>query len=110
MVDGWSALLDVRLDLPPEPSCRPDQWHLAAQIIEEGLANAARHGGADHVTITGTPSESALDLRLADNGTHASGPRQASAGLGTQWLDRIAPGDWRLERTADGSGLSVVLR
>lgn len=110
VVDGWSALLDIRLDLPPESSCRPDQWHLAAQIIEEGLANAARHGGADHVTITGRPNESALELRLADNGTHGSGPRQASAGLGTQWLDRIAPGDWRLERTADGSVLSVVLR
>ena len=110
VVEAWSALLDTRLDLPPESSCRPDQWHLAAQIIEEGLANSARHGGAEHATITGRCDDGVLALRLVDDGSYGHGARQALAGIGTQWLDRVAPGDWQLERTPEGTALSVRIR
>ena len=110
VVDAWTGILDIRVDLPDDALVSADQWHLAAQIIEEGVANSVRHGGAEHVTIEGQAREGALVLRLADDGRQSSRDEQSLPGIGTQWLDRVAPGDWSLERTALGTVLSVTVR
>lgn len=107
VVQAWAGILDIATDLPDEADCRPEQWHLAAQVIEEGLANAARHGGAARVAIDGRLDGGCLTLRLVDDGVDGPGTRQSIPGLGTQWLDRIAQGQWSLEQTATGSTLIV---
>ena len=110
VVDAWTGILDISLELPSEASFSADQWHLAAQIIEEGLANSARHGGAAHVTITGHRDEGALALRITDDGTYDMNTVSGMPGIGSQWLDRVAPGDWQLEHTQQGTELSVRIR
>lgn len=110
VVDAWTGILDISVELPSEALFNGDQWHLAAQIIEEGLANSARHGGAAHVTITGHRDEGALALRITDDGTYDMHTVPSMPGIGTQWLDRVAPGDWQLEHTEQGTELSVRIR
>jgi signal transduction histidine kinase len=110
VVDAWTGILDIRVDLPEQVECRSDQWHLAAQVVEEGLANSARHGGAGHVTISAHWEADVLVLRIADDGTDARRAGQPLPGLGTQWLDRVAPGDWTRKQTAAGALLTVRIR
>ena len=108
VVEAWRGILEIDIDLPDESACRDDQWSLAARVIEEGLANSARHGDAGHVTIAGRCESDGLALRVCDDG--AAVPRNVSSGLGTQWLDRVAPGDWALEHTSQGAELFVRIR
>ena len=74
------------------------------------LANSARHGGAGRVTISGHREADVLVLRIADDGTDARRAGQPRHGLGTQWLDRVAPGDWTRRQTAAGAQLTVRIR
>lgn len=107
VVGAWTGILQVSLDVPDESALRPDQWHLAAQVIEEGLANAVRHGGADRVDITAHVHSGDLLVRIADNGTASTRPTQETSGMGSQVLDRVAPGAWSLDDTGQGSVLAV---
>ena len=111
IVDAWTGVLDVRVSLPAADACRRHQWLVATRVIEEGLANAARHGDASRVTIEGRVDGACLTLSIEDDGSPGGEPLASDAtGIGTQWLDRIAPGDWDLRRTAAGSALVVVIR
>jgi signal transduction histidine kinase len=108
VVGAWTGILDVTLTLPDDSVCRADQWRLAALVIEEGLANSARHGGASQVRITGRDEDGALVLQVQDDGvTRTPGSGQ---GLGSQWLDRVAPGDWSRDQTPQGAVLTVKIR
>lgn len=107
ITDAWTGLLDISTHLPDARTCRPDQWYVAAQVIEEALANAARHGGAGRVSITATQDGEDLVLHVLDDGAVSPLNEQPEPGLGTQWLDRIAPGRWDLQRSASGAHLTV---
>ena len=107
VVDAWTGILQVSLDLPEESAARSDQWNWAAQVIEEALANSARHGGADRVDITVHVTSGDLIVRMVDNGTVSSGSAQERRGLGSQVLDRVAPANWSLEATEKGSILTI---
>ena len=89
--EAWMGILDVRIAIPDEPECRADQWYVAAQVIEEGLANAARHGGAGRVTISGALDGPELVLDIVDDGAVAplEPDQPTEPGLGTQWLDSV---------------------
>ncbi|MFM8351305.1 MAG: hypothetical protein ACKN9D_09560 [Actinomycetales bacterium] len=108
VVQAWTGLLSIDLELPEESACRADQWQLAARVVEEALANAARHSGASSIAITGHCERSALVLEVTDDGRRDSDP--SVPGLGTWWLDRIAPGEWSLEHGDQGSTLTVRIR
>ena len=111
IVGAWSGILDVQVSLPDAHVCRRHQWLVATQVIEEGLANAARHGDASRVAVVGRIGDGCLWLSIEDDGVRArDADRAGSAGLGMQWLDRIAPGDWDLQHTAAGSTLVVTIR
>lgn len=121
VVDAWTGILDIEITLPDELTCRADQWQLAATVIEEGLANAARHGDAGHVTIAGRLVDAALLIELADDGAGVSRAPTVAAptstesitegsGLGMRWLDRVTPGDWSLQQTPEGALLTVCIR
>lgn len=111
IVAAWQGILDVRVSLPRAPECTPHQWLVATQVIEEGLANAARHGDASRVAIAGRVDDAFLTLSIEDDGSGRpdSGAPDAG-GMGMQWLDRIAPGDWALHTTTAGSRLVVTIR
>jgi hypothetical protein len=111
IVGAWTGVLDVRVSLPAAEACPPHQWLVATRVIEEGLANAARHGDASRVTIAGRADGGCLTLSIEDDGSRGRAADAAdAAGLGLQWLDRIAPGDWDLRRSAAGATLVVTIR
>lgn len=64
----WS--LDFQLSCTPDSIDGP-RWmeHEVHQIIREAAANAARHGTATAMTVLLNQAESALELRITDNGT-----------------------------------------
>ncbi len=108
VVHAWMGLLEIEVELPEESACRTDQWQLATRVVEEALANSARHSGATRVEISGRCEAEVLVIRVLDDGTHS--PIQSSPGLGSWWLDRVAPGEWSLERVAEGAQLTVRIR
>ena len=111
IIGAWTGILDVQVSLPDAAACRQHQWLVATQVIEEGLANAARHGDAARVAIRGRIDDGCLILSIEDDGPGSgSAGTSAATGLGTQWLDRIAPGDWALTHGAAGSLLVVTIR
>jgi len=112
IIRAWSGILEIDLELPGRESCRPDQWFVAAQVIEEALANASRHGDARHVSITGTCMDHALLLRISDDGSSesvATTGKMTAPGIGSQWLERIAPGEWSLTSSPRGTILTISI-
>lgn len=88
----------------------PDSLRAAAiRVIEEGLSNAYRHGGASEVRIEIGADSSTVRVVVNDNG---QGPAPAiTPGLGSAVLDSVAPGEWALRRSGEGwTVLEVVLR
>ena len=81
--------------------------------VEEGVANAFRHGAATEVEIRMQAQSHAhgraIWILIDDNG-HAESGHRSSAGLGTRLLDAAAPDDWTLgPGPAGGMRLSVVV-
>lgn len=108
VVAAWQGIASIELGLPPEDSLRADQWHVAERVIEEGLANAVRHGHATRIEVIARAREGILELEISDDGS--TDPASAPRGIGSQWLDRIAPGDWELVQTSHGARLRVRIR
>ncbi|MFI1518858.1 sensor histidine kinase [Kitasatospora cineracea] len=70
--------------------------------VTEALTNAAKHSGADGITVRGTLDAGALRLSVTDNGRGGADP---GAGAGLQGLaDRIAVLDGRLTVTSPPGG------
>lgn len=110
-IEAWNGILEVEVDMPDEDTCRRDQWVIAAQVVEEGLANAARHSGASRVHIIGQVDAGVLTLVLeADGATHTHRGSGMPTGIGSQWLDRVAPGNWELQAGGKGSRLEVHIQ
>lgn len=98
---GWTSLMDVSLDAteaPPEALRRND----VVAVVEEGLANAYRHGAATAVQITIQSGPDSLRIEIADNGV---GPRGEGQGLGTVVIGELSRGRASLERA---SGLTIL--
>ena len=99
---GWASLLEITLDAsgaPPDALRRDD----VVAVVEEGLANAYRHGDATAVQITIQSGPDSLRVEIADNG---AGPMGEAAGLGSDVLGQLSRGRATLERA---SGLTVLV-
>jgi hypothetical protein len=102
----WSGLVDLNFEfLPKEMVLTQDTWSLVSGVVEEGVANAVRHGFASSVKISVISSDTDLILSIRDDGT---GPRQGSPGIGTAFFNVIS-NDWILKHTGSGSQLRIVL-
>ena len=70
------------------------------EVMNEGIANALRHGFASRVTVTLGPGP---EITISDDGT---GPRDGVPGLGSTFFDSISQ-DWQLSATDAGSILRL---
>jgi anti-sigma regulatory factor (Ser/Thr protein kinase) len=103
VVQAWDGIATIRAELTAEGSDR--QWRRAGQVVEEGVANAIRSGGARSIMIEVASDGDALVGRIVDDGTGlADGHTQ---GLGTLWLDQVVPGAWLRSSGAQGTELVV---
>lgn len=102
---AWAGIASV--DVTTTDTGTEDQWALAGQLVEEGVANAIRAGGARHVRVDIQHREDdSLLVTIDDDGRGVAD--SVHSGLGTWWLDQIAPGSW--ERRSSPTGTQLIVR
>lgn len=77
----------------------------AGRVVEEGLVNAVRHGGANAISVTVHGAASEVEIVIDDDGT---GPGSGTAGLGSAMLDSVTT-SWELTETTTGARLRAVV-
>jgi len=107
---GWREMhpqVTLELDVAAARAPLAEDIALTAyRIAQEGLTNAYRHSGADHVALRVSRDEGMLSLEVTDNG---AGLSDAPAGLGLRGMsERVAALGGRLE-TQDGPGQGARL-
>ena len=85
----------------------PGQVEDVARVVGEAVANARKHGAARSAQVTVTGAHGAVDVVVLDDG---SGPDEGLPGMGSAWLDFVAPGAWALEPGPDGTGTRLHVR
>lgn len=107
VAESWEGIAAVTVDLEPETLRRPDQWQLAALVVEEAVAGAVRSGRARHVIVTATSQGEELVVAIEDDGDGV--PADATPGLGTAWLDLNFGSTWSRSATRQGTRLQVSI-
>lgn len=106
----WEGLVEVviEIDTRVDFAVESEQARrLIVRIVEEGIANAYRHGGASMVDVVIAREAQTITVRITDNG---SGPVDArGTGLGCRLFETAAPGRWSL-RPAKSGGAELLVR
>jgi len=102
---AWAGIADVVITTTDGGTA--EQWLAAGNVVEEGVANAVRAGGARRVVVDVFLEVDALIVTIDDDGQGLE--RSAAAGLGTWWLDHVAPNAWERHSSAAGTRLRVRL-
>ncbi|MEY3733819.1 MAG: hypothetical protein RL347_1178, partial [Actinomycetota bacterium] len=102
---GWASLMDVTVDASEAPAGALGRDDVIA-VVEEGLANAFRHGAASSVQISISPGAEALLVEIVDDGM---GPTGDAPGLGSYVLQQLSGGKATLERRSQSTWLTVGL-
>ena len=105
VIDAWASVLDIRIevsDTDQKVLTRAD----VVTVVEEGLANAYRHGEASHAEVRLSRTNDSLQVRIVDDG---HGFAEADAGLGTRLLRSLSQDKMVLECGPMGTQLTVHL-
>ena len=106
IIRPWNALMDIEVHVDPDtiphslvsPMCR---------IMEEGLANAYRHGMASAATVSVSSESTGLCVRVTDDGVGP--PGNPSSGMGMALVASFEPVTWSLTRTDNDQTLLEVI-
>jgi hypothetical protein len=102
----WSGLCAIAVEVEPVAAGASGRMARdAGRVVEEGLSNAIRHGGASEIHVAVRGSHEHLEVVVLDNGC---GPQGGAPGLGSSLLDSVSD-SWTLTSTASGARLSVTL-
>jgi signal transduction histidine kinase len=99
----------------PDAYLEPGAREEVTRIVREAIANAARHGGADSVTVSLRPTAEGLSLLVRDDGcgitSRAAGDAPEGFGLRSTRERAAALGGYMIvqPRRSDGTDLEVVL-
>lgn len=103
---SWSGILEIEIDIPNALFRSPTRNASLVQTIEEFVANSYRHGKATKIAVTAIENSIGLHLTLkSDGGKKISSKR----GLGSEWLDQIAIGSWKMQSTLTGTILKLTI-
>jgi signal transduction histidine kinase len=91
---------------PAAITIEPALQHDVDQLIREAVANAVRHGGADHIAIHAALSEGGLELDVEDNG--AGFPVKGEFDDSQLWENKLGPRS--LQERVRSLGGSLMLR
>jgi len=107
IVESWEGIAKIELSLDPMVLEDPSRAPLVVQLIQESIANAIRSGHANKIEIRGAFVGEAIKMTVTDNGR---APIETSKrGVGSEWIDSIALTEWSLEKSDQGSVLTVEL-
>ena len=107
IVNSWDGIADVKLDLDFAIWSDSMRSSLVVSLLQEAIANSVRSGRASHVEVRGELNGDSIVVTVADNG--AATLLSERRGIGSQWIDRIAISDWKLEQTDFGRVLRVEI-
>jgi signal transduction histidine kinase len=101
----WDGLCEIRVQVGDLASARADAEGVG-RVVEEGIANAIRHGGASclDIVVRATP-DGAVEVVIDDDG---AGLTSDVAGTGSAILDVVTGGAW--ERTSGDRGCRLTAR
>lgn len=102
----WSGLCTIAVDIAPDAAAASGRLARdTGRVVEEGLSNAIRHGGASEIRVAVLRSQEHIEVVVEDNGC---GPRGGAPGLGSSLLDSVSDA-WTLTSAVSGARLSVTL-
>jgi two-component sensor histidine kinase len=107
VITPWASLIDIQFQLPPDPLSLA-QARSVKRVMQEGLANAYRHGGSSTCSILIAREGAALVVEITDNGDGQG--KQLKPGLGSAILDEVTGGAWTLRNLPEDKGCSLVAR
>lgn len=104
---AWKGIADIDISIPVGVLQSHARNLLLVQFVEEAIANAVRHAGADRISVTAKllPSQE-VRFSIINNGVYL-GPE--AVGMGTVWLDHHAPNSWSRRETENGIELIITL-
>jgi len=94
----WKGLCAIEYSIPPEFDDSVAPRDVIAQLIEESVVNAIRHGEARNIEINGRAYDGAYSVVIINDGTWKEG--SSNTGLGTILFETFAS-DWSLAREGD---------
>ena len=103
---SWSGILQIEIDVPEACLTSPARNASLVQTIEEFAANSYRHGKATKISASAMENSIGLHLTLKSNGSKKVSTKR---GLGSEWLDQIAIGSWKMESTLTGTILKITI-
>jgi hypothetical protein len=103
---SWSGILQIEIDIPEACLTSPARNASLVQTIEEFAANSYRHGKATKISASAIENSIGLHLTLKSNGSKKVSTKR---GLGSEWLDQIAIGSWKMESTLTGTILKITI-
>ena len=95
----WGGLVKFSFAVSPAQLSQK-QLEAVREVMNEGVANAVRHGFASRISVT---LGEGPEITISDDGT---GPRDGVPGLGSTYFDSISK-DWELRATSAGSILRL---
>jgi hypothetical protein len=103
---SWSGILEIEIDIPEACLTSPARNASLVQTIEEFAANSYRHGKATKISASAIGNSIGLHLTLKSNGNKKISTKR---GLGSEWLDQIAIGSWKMQSTLTGTILKLTI-
>lgn len=97
VIAPWSSLMEVSSHID---DVSPEQAVSIKRVIQEGLANAYRHGHATSCVVEVASCDGVVLVTVTDNGRGLSQPLRP--GLGSAVLDAATEGQWSLEPAPAG--------
>lgn len=102
----WTGLCECNVHID-DHGVTADIIDRVGRIVEEGISNAVRHGGATSVDIFIVQDHGgSIEITVRDNG---DGPRGGNPGVGSSIIDYASGGAWNLTGTPDGSVLTAYV-
>ncbi len=105
VIDPWASLIEIDVQLPSIPLSLTEARSVK-RVIQEGLANAYRHGGASQSSIGIAREATALVVEMIDNGVGKD--PHSRLGLGSAILEEVSDGQWSLHTLEDGGCLLIA--
>jgi len=103
---NWLGLCQINLHLDSTLEASADKTSAdVADVVEEAITNAVRHGKATQVDIRVEDLGKKIGITVTDNG---SGLTESTPGVGTELIRLVSQGDFSLaNRTLGGAELQV---
>lgn len=108
VVSKWKDLVRIRVSI--DKSLNQIESAKSQEIgnaINEGISNSFRHGHASNVSLKIEKSKSGIKVELIDDG---DGPQGGRGGLGQEWFNAIAGGNWSLKSGKGKKGAVLELQ